>query len=74
VHRTLTNLFTKRGVTLDRSYQLNFGGNTDFFEYAVARPLKIKKNLQNRKRGIAIEQKVELRQSAYRAVGLGAVF
>jgi myo-inositol-1-phosphate synthase len=30
VHRTLTDLFAKRGVTLDRTYQLNTGGNTDF--------------------------------------------
>ena len=30
LHRTLTDLFAKRGVTLDRTYQLNTGGNTDF--------------------------------------------
>jgi myo-inositol-1-phosphate synthase len=30
VHRTLTDLFNKRGVTLERTYQLNAGGNTDF--------------------------------------------
>jgi myo-inositol-1-phosphate synthase len=30
VHRVLTDLFRKRGVRLDRTYQLNFGGNTDF--------------------------------------------
>jgi myo-inositol-1-phosphate synthase len=30
VHRILTNLFRERGVRLDRTYQLNFGGNTDF--------------------------------------------
>ncbi len=29
-HRTLTDLFKKRGVALDRTYQLNTGGNTDF--------------------------------------------
>jgi len=29
-HRILTNLFEKRGVKLNRTYQLNFGGNTDF--------------------------------------------
>jgi len=29
-HRVLTDLFKKRGVTLDRTYQLNTGGNTDF--------------------------------------------
>ncbi|MFP6570808.1 MAG: inositol-3-phosphate synthase, partial [Dehalococcoidia bacterium] len=30
VHRVLTRLFEDRGVQLDRTYQLNFGGNTDF--------------------------------------------
>ena len=30
VHRTLTDLFAKRGVKLERTYQLNTGGNTDF--------------------------------------------
>jgi myo-inositol-1-phosphate synthase len=29
-HRTLTDLFRKRGVKLERTYQLNTGGNTDF--------------------------------------------
>ncbi len=30
VHRTLANLFKRRGVKLERTYQLNTGGNTDF--------------------------------------------
>ena len=30
VHRTLANLFRERGVRIDRTYQLNFGGNSDF--------------------------------------------
>jgi len=29
-HRVLTDLFQKRGVKLERTYQLNTGGNTDF--------------------------------------------
>ena len=29
-HRVLTRLFEDRGVKLERTYQLNFGGNTDF--------------------------------------------
>jgi len=29
-HRTLTELFKQRGVKLERTYQLNTGGNTDF--------------------------------------------
>ena len=31
-HRVLTRLFEDRGVRLDRTYQLNFGGNTDFMK------------------------------------------
>jgi myo-inositol-1-phosphate synthase len=30
LHRTLARLFQDRGVRIDRTYQLNFGGNTDF--------------------------------------------
>ncbi len=30
VHRVLANLFRDRGVRVDRTYQLNFGGNMDF--------------------------------------------
>ncbi len=30
IHRVLTDLFKKRGVKLERTYQLNTGGNTDF--------------------------------------------
>jgi myo-inositol-1-phosphate synthase len=30
LHRVLANLFRDRGVRLDRTYQLNFGGNSDF--------------------------------------------
>ena len=30
VHRVLTRLFEDRGLTLDRTYQLNVGGNMDF--------------------------------------------
>src|SRR5690348_14184306 len=30
VHRVLANLFRDRGVKLDHTYQLNFGGNSDF--------------------------------------------
>ena len=30
LHRALTSLFVDRGVRIDRTYQVNFGGNTDF--------------------------------------------
>jgi myo-inositol-1-phosphate synthase len=43
VHRVLTNLFKKRGVKLERTYQLNTGGNTDFLNMLDRRRLKSKK-------------------------------
>lgn len=43
VHRTLANLFVDRGVRLDRTYQLNFGGNTDFLNMLERERLESKK-------------------------------
>ena len=43
VHRVLTNLFRERGVRLDRSYQLNFGGNADFQNMLERERLESKK-------------------------------
>ena len=43
VHRTLTRLFGDRGVQLDRTYQLNTGGNTDFLNMKALDRLKSKK-------------------------------
>ena len=43
VHRTLTRLFGDRGVKLDRTYQLNTGGNTDFLNMMALDRLKSKK-------------------------------
>ena len=42
-HRVLTTLFQERGVHLDRTYQLNFGGNTDFFNMLEKERLESKK-------------------------------
>jgi myo-inositol-1-phosphate synthase len=43
VHRTLTRLFGDRGVRLDRTYQLNTGGNTDFLNMLANERLISKK-------------------------------
>jgi myo-inositol-1-phosphate synthase len=43
VHRILTRLFEDRGVELDRTYQLNFGGNMDFKNMLERSRLKSKK-------------------------------
>jgi myo-inositol-1-phosphate synthase len=43
VHRVLASLFVDRGVHLDRTYQLNFGGNTDFMNMLERERLESKK-------------------------------
>ena len=43
LHRVLTRLFRDRGVRLDRTYQLNFGGNTDFLNMLERERLMSKK-------------------------------
>ena len=43
VHRVLTSLFVDRGVQLDHTYQLNFGGNTDFMNMLERERLESKK-------------------------------
>ncbi len=43
VHRTLSNLFRQRGVSMDRTYQLNTGGNTDFLNMTDRTRLTSKK-------------------------------
>jgi myo-inositol-1-phosphate synthase len=43
VHRVLANLFRERGVRLDRTYQLNVGGNSDFKNMLERERLKSKK-------------------------------
>jgi len=43
VHRTLSRLFVERGARLDRTYQLNTGGNTDFLNMLKRERLASKK-------------------------------
>lgn len=43
VHRVLSNLCRQRGVSLDRTYQLNTGGNTDFMNMLDRKRLASKK-------------------------------
>jgi len=42
-HRVLTRLFRDRGVRLERTYQMNFGGNTDFYNMLERERLESKK-------------------------------
>jgi len=43
IHRSLAKLFENRGAILDRTYQLNFGGNTDFLNMLNQNRLTSKK-------------------------------
>ncbi len=43
LHRVLTQLFIERGVRVERTYQLNFGGNTDFLNMLERERLESKK-------------------------------
>ena len=46
-HRVLTTLFRKRGVRLDRTYQLNFGGNSDFLNMLEREPAGVEEDLED---------------------------
>jgi myo-inositol-1-phosphate synthase len=43
IHRTLTKLFNDRGIKLNKTYQLNTGGNTDFLNMLNRRRLESKR-------------------------------
>ena len=43
LHRAITSLFVDRGVRIDHTYQLNFGGNTDFLNMLERERLESKK-------------------------------
>jgi myo-inositol-1-phosphate synthase len=43
IHRVMANLFRERGVRIDRTYQLNFGGNSDFQNMLERERLESKK-------------------------------
>jgi len=43
LHRVMTRLYEDRGVRLDRTYQLNVGGNTDFLNMLERERLESKK-------------------------------
>jgi myo-inositol-1-phosphate synthase len=45
VHRVLSDLFKKRGCTLDRTYQLNFAGNTDFLNMKIGNNRLVSKKI-----------------------------
>ena len=73
-HRVMAKLFEDRGVTLDRTYQLNVGGNMDFKNMLERERLESKKvsktqavtsNLDRRPRGSADSRNVHIGPSDY---------
>ena len=52
VHRVLTKLFMDRGVRLERTSQLNVGGNTDFYNMLERQRLRVQEDLQDRLRAL----------------------
>ena len=59
VHRVLTDLFAKRGVKLERTYQLNTGGNTDFLNMSNRKRLESKKISKTEAVQSVAEQRLE---------------
>lgn len=60
LHRTLVNLFQDRGVKVDRTYQLNFGGNTDFLNMLERTRLVSKKESKTRAVTSQLETRVQV--------------
>ena len=58
-HRTLANLFKKRGVRLERTYQLNTGGNTDFLNMLDRARLVSKKKSKTEALQSVLAQRLE---------------
>jgi myo-inositol-1-phosphate synthase len=65
-HRTLTDLFKKRGVKLERTYQLNTGGNTDFLNMLNRARLASKKKSKTE-----AVQSVAAKRLAFRDIHVG---
>ena len=59
VHRTLGRLFADRGVTLDRTYQLNTGGNTDFLNMLERSRLQSKKRSKTESVQSQLDEKLD---------------
>jgi myo-inositol-1-phosphate synthase len=60
-HRVLTRLFEDRGVRIDRTYQLNFGGNTDFMNMLERERLESKKISKTDAVTSQLDEKIEPR-------------
>ena len=68
VHRKLARLFQDRGVLLERTHQLNVGGNTDFLNMLERERLESQEDLQDQRRHLAARLRHRRRQRAHRPV------
>lgn len=59
VHRVLSSLFAARGVTVERTYQLNTGGNTDFMNMLDRQRLGSKKESKTEAVQAMLAQRLE---------------
>jgi myo-inositol-1-phosphate synthase len=59
VHRVLSSLFAARGVTVERTYQLNTGGNTDFMNMLDRQRLGTKKESKTEAVQAMLAQRLE---------------
>ena len=73
VHRALARLFADRGVSLDRTYQLNTGGNTDFLNMLELGRLKSKKYSKTESVQSQLDERLDLSGHPHRAVRLHSV-
>jgi myo-inositol-1-phosphate synthase len=62
VHRALVRLFADRGVEIDRTYQLNTGGNTDFLNMLDRDRLEAKKKSKTESVQSQLDERLESRQ------------
>ena len=72
-HRVLAKLFEDRGVKLDRTYQLNFGGNMDFMNMLERERLTSKKISKTQSVQSQLRQQLRQGEHPHRAVGPRAV-
>ena len=72
-HRVLTTLFGDRGVHLDRTMQLNVGGNSDFLQHARARPPRVEEDLEDERRHVDARLRHRRGERPRRPVRLRAV-
>ena len=72
-HRVLAKLFEDRGVTVDRTYQLNVGGNMDFMNMLERERLESKKISKTQSVTSQLQAPIDAAQRAHRPVRLRRV-